>query len=407
MSPTTDPPTDLRRVTPEMIGTKLGELIAPCAEYARSPSPPAPTTGFPIAVAISGGGFRATLAGLGVLRFLADANLLGRVRHVSSVSGGSIANGLLGCRYRDLEARGFSAESFAELVQDPTIERVSSHSLSKQLLRNAWRIIGPKTRTMLLADTLDDWFFDGLALHELPAPCRYVFNAANLTTGVRFGFERELVGDYVLGRVPSQQVGLRVADAVAVSAAVPGVLATYTLRANFPCANGRVAKLVDGGAYENTALEPVDDLPHDFLVAANAGGIFRTGPFGSIPIVRDLQRSEGLLYRQSTGLRMRQMVKQFRLREDADRAGVAPPADARWGVLFGLATDVEPGPAWREAPLPERERLRLAQLKTSFDTFSLDDCRKLVYQGWWLTGATISAYHPGLVDPLPTWREWS
>ena len=43
-----------------------------------------------LGVALSGGGFRATLFHLGVLRFFRDARLLRHIRHISSVSGGSI-----------------------------------------------------------------------------------------------------------------------------------------------------------------------------------------------------------------------------------------------------------------------------------------------------------------------------
>lgn len=406
MSPGSEPLETFFQLTPEVIGTKMGDLIARCPTYHSSPKPPIPTQGFPLAVALSGGGFRATLAGIGVLRFLADAGLLDRLRHLSSVSGGSIANAMLAVHYRELAKRGFSPDAFTELVQEPVLRMVSSHSLTAQLVRNIWRLIGPKNRTRLLADALDDWFFSGIRLHELPPPCRYVFNAANLTTGVRFGFEREFSGDYVLGRVPSQQLNMRVADVVAISAAVPGLLATSTVDAGYPCANGRKAKLVDGGAYENTALEPVDDLPDHFLIAINAGGIFRTGAIGWIPIIRDLQRSEALLYRQSTGLRMQRMVERFKLREAADRALTPPPPESRWGVLFGLATTVRPAPGWPAPPFPLEEQRRLAQLKTSFARFSLEDCRRLIQQAWWLTGATISSFHQSLLPKLPQWKAW-
>jgi len=43
-----------------------------------------------IGLALSGGGFRATLYHLGLVRFLRDANILPNVTHVTSVSGGSI-----------------------------------------------------------------------------------------------------------------------------------------------------------------------------------------------------------------------------------------------------------------------------------------------------------------------------
>jgi predicted acylesterase/phospholipase RssA len=48
-----------------------------------------------IGVALSGGGHRATLFGLGSLLALADAGLNERIVSVSSVSGGSIANGIV------------------------------------------------------------------------------------------------------------------------------------------------------------------------------------------------------------------------------------------------------------------------------------------------------------------------
>jgi predicted acylesterase/phospholipase RssA len=43
-----------------------------------------------IGLALSGGGFRATLYHLGLIRFLRDAGLLHQVTHITSVSGGSI-----------------------------------------------------------------------------------------------------------------------------------------------------------------------------------------------------------------------------------------------------------------------------------------------------------------------------
>src|SRR5246127_2904665 len=43
-----------------------------------------------LGLALSGGGFRATLYHLGVVRFLRDAGILPRVTHITSVSGGSV-----------------------------------------------------------------------------------------------------------------------------------------------------------------------------------------------------------------------------------------------------------------------------------------------------------------------------
>ena len=43
-----------------------------------------------IGLALSGGGFRATLFHLGMIRFLREANILSAVTHVTSVSGGKL-----------------------------------------------------------------------------------------------------------------------------------------------------------------------------------------------------------------------------------------------------------------------------------------------------------------------------
>src|SRR6188768_1520916 len=43
-----------------------------------------------IGLALSGGGFRASLYHLGLIRFLRDAGILSQVSHITSVSGGSI-----------------------------------------------------------------------------------------------------------------------------------------------------------------------------------------------------------------------------------------------------------------------------------------------------------------------------
>src|SRR6478736_861599 len=43
-----------------------------------------------IGLALSGGGFRATLFHLGMIRFLREANILSNVTQITSVSGGSI-----------------------------------------------------------------------------------------------------------------------------------------------------------------------------------------------------------------------------------------------------------------------------------------------------------------------------
>ena len=58
-----------------------------------------------LGLALSGGGLRATLFHLGVVRFLRDAGLLGEVTHIVSVSGGSILGAHLALNWGATPAR--------------------------------------------------------------------------------------------------------------------------------------------------------------------------------------------------------------------------------------------------------------------------------------------------------------
>ena len=145
------------------------------------------------------------------------------------------------------------------------------------------------------------------------------------------------------------------------------------------------------------------------LVAVNAGGTFRVGKLGRVPIVRDLQRANAILYKQSTGLRRQFMVDRYQAREQALAANQPSPSFGRLGVLFSLGTSMEVTDEWAEGR-PEHAELRkeLADVPTSFDRFGAELCERLLYRGWWLTGATLSRYHRELLPAaLPAWRTLS
>jgi len=388
-------------------GTGLDDLVRPCGDKLRPHDPPPVTSRPTLGLTFSGGGFRATLAALGVIRQLADAGCLQDVRFVSSVSGGSIANGVLACAWGELKDAGFSPEAVDALVVDPIVASVTGSSLKGELLRNAWRIVGPTTRTDLLAQALDHRFFHARTLESLDDGCRFVINAANLMTGVRFAFERDVLGDYVVGLSPTAGTDVRVATAVAASAAVPGAFAPMPIRGlTFPCPERGEPLLLDGGAYDNTGLEALDGDGYAdvFLVTMDAGGVFTTGRWGGLPFIKNLVRANSLLYRQSTGLRTRWMVDRFRAASGHLPSAEATPVGRR-GVLMGLASNVKATNevvSWKER-FPEYRTWHgkdLAFVPTVLDRLDSQLCRLLVYRGWWLTGAMLTRWYPGMV-PQP------
>jgi NTE family protein len=98
------------------------------------------------------------------------------------------------------------------------------------------------------------------------------------------------------------------------------------------------------------------------------------------------------------------MVAAFQ-RADQLASGGEPAEGARRGVLVALASvfrdDSGALPAWRAAFEEARtwEGKDLAYVPTVFDKLDEALCRRLVYRGWWLTGAAMAAYHPDMAPP--------
>jgi NTE family protein len=378
-------------------GSYLDAVPHPCGSPLKPLDPSDPSEGPRIGLAMSGGGFRATFAALGVVRYLADVGLLGNVRYVSSVSGGSIANAALARHWPSLRAADFAAAAVDDLIIAPIADRVSRRSLKAYLVRNSWRAIGKKNRTDVLAWALGKWFLSDMTMDELDDEVRWIINGANLATGTRFTFEQNIVGDYVNGYAPMADARVPLALATAISAAVPGAFSAQTLPdLVLPCRGTDTVSLVDGGAYDNTGLEAIDSSSYDdvFTIALAAGGVFKIGAYSRLPLISDLTQANSSLYRQSRTLRTRDMVDRF-------------IKNTRDGVLFKLGSTV------REKDETPQSRLfaetypeiadyddePLAFVGTSFDRFDRTLIDRLVYRGWWLTGKTMAAYHPALSPP--------
>ena len=385
----------------------LGPCLAPMPP--RRPLPPTRPSRPAILVALSGGGFRATLAGLGVLRFLVDADLTDDTRIISSVSGGSLANAAIAQNWDKSRRQPF----FDELVLRPMVEAISGRSFRADLLRNSWRALRPgSSRTTVLADRLAKRLLGDHLLEDLPTGCWFMFNAANVTEGVRFRFDADVVGDYVSGSIPTEGSGLRVATAVAGSAAVPGPFPPLALdHLEFPCSEGRPVRIADGGVYDNLGLEAIQRQRHEFessfLLSLNAGSLLpadaRSG-FGRLPIAGKLWRANAVMHRQIGGLRTRRLFQE------------SASGEGRPFVVFNLATEFgddldadewERLDAWRDINEEHDETAReaLAAIPTTFARIGRADALALVQRGWWLTGAILTVRHPWLLRSTPRWRD--
>jgi NTE family protein len=80
-----------------------------------------------IGICLSGGGFRAAFYALGVLRYLAEAELLESVVAISAVSGGSIAAAALADRADLLAAQGWTVDAFLADIDRPFRTALTTH----------------------------------------------------------------------------------------------------------------------------------------------------------------------------------------------------------------------------------------------------------------------------------------
>lgn len=238
-----------------------------------------------VGLALSGGGLRATLFHLGALMRLRDLGWLPRIDSISSVSGGSIMAAILARGWRALEGRGFSADAFEELVTRPTLRFAGRHIDAFVIAAGLIPWVNP-------ADLLARWFerdlTGGMRMADLPDRPLFILNAASLATGVSWRFSKPYMGDSRLGVVCDPDLSL--ARATAASAAFPPFVAPLVLDLRerqlrrtkgadlFPDPryqdlHDRVL-LLDGGAYDNLGLEPVEGRCR-IVLASDAGGDLR------------------------------------------------------------------------------------------------------------------------------------
>src|SRR6516165_6645430 len=189
-----------------------------------------------IGLALSGGGFRATLYHLGLVRFLRDAGLLSRVTQITSVSGGSIIAAHLVLNWgryngspEDFEGAASELLAFVRLDVRNRILRRFPLTLPLRWLRWPLGLSNRKlSRTGLLEYHYEKFLYGDKSLFELPEQPRLHILATNLSEGCLCAFSRDGLlmmrrraeGVY---RADHIHVGLAtVAMAVAASSAFPG-----------------------------------------------------------------------------------------------------------------------------------------------------------------------------------------
>src|SRR6266849_8384798 len=184
-----------------------------------------------IGLALSGGGFRATLFHLGALWRLNELGWIKLLARISSVSGGSITAGMLGLKWEKLKAANWSHDALAREVIEPLRSfcrrNVDIPSVVKGILV-PWKSVSDYVTAQY-----SEGLFGDAKLEDLPDSPRFVFNSSNLSTGVDFRFSKPYAGDYRIGLI--DRPTFKLAEAVTESSAFPPVLSPVTFDLNPDC----------------------------------------------------------------------------------------------------------------------------------------------------------------------------
>jgi NTE family protein len=343
-----------------------------------------------VGLCLSGGGFRAMLFHVGVLKRLNLAGWLPQLDRVSSVSGGSFTAGLLGLRWDELQFVDSVAANFDDLLTDPL--RAFGHAKVDVPAIAVGGLLPFVSISDRVVGKLKKYLFGDATLQDLPDRPRFVINATNLESGVLMRFSKPYLADYKVGMVKEPRVAL--ADAVAASSAFPPFLSPFELdlsHASWETVEGNVLTaagyrtdvlLSDGGVYDNMGLEPVWDDYRTVLVS-DAGGHLGPEPDPERDWGHGIIRVLHILDSQVRALRRRAVVDSF-----------MAPGDLHDGFFISTVTDYS---KWRPGKRPYMEvdpqvTERLASISTRLTDMPDEQQEMLINWGFAAADAGLLAH---------------
>lgn len=384
-----------------------------------------------IGLSLSGGGFRATVFHLGVLDRLARTDRLESVSLLSTVSGGSLAAGLV------LALNDFqwpSSEAYLARV-NPAARRLLTttdlqRSLLIQLVTQPWRWFS--TRADDLAVLLRRRWGIDINLNQLPETPRWMINATCYETGKNWRFERFRMGDYLHGY--SYDTDIPLSEAMAASAGFPGLIGPlvvetegrswfrYLDRTDFeadaagPAAREerktepiepdyRAVHLWDGGVYDNHGLEGIHDFIDgwrsdvDFFIVSDAAG--RSKPERYRPGAKALLRiATGIMMDQIRSLRSRAIIERF---VNHDDPGAFLQIGNTCAHVLGSAGRAEEINTLCASTLSEEEARKAEGMPTVIRRLSEQEFDRLHRHGFEVANYTLHAYGDEQFPSVASW----
>ena len=352
-----------------------------------------------IGLAVSGGGFRATLFHLGSFWRLNQLGYLPRLDRISSISGGSITAGFLAVKWTGLQFDGGgTAGNFEPLIVAP-LRAFCAKNIDAMAIGEGALLPGKSVSDMVESAYRANLFGD-TSLQELPDRPLFVINATNFATGVSFRFSKPYAGDYRIGLIGNP--GFRVSLAVTASSAFPPVLSPVLVKpdpASFQQTGGadlypQVAYrqrlvLTDGGVYDNLGLETVWNRCETLLVS-DAGAPFAFEATPDTSWFQQAMRAADVATSQARALRKRALVADFE-------------SGLRRGTYWGIQTPIERYGLADTLPCPAGRTAELAGMRTRLNSFSEREQCLLINWGYAVCDAAMRRWMQAPNQPAARW----
>jgi len=340
-----------------------------------------------LALALSGGGFRATLFHLGLLRRLNEINLLQKVNAISSVSGGSITNALLAKTEPHWKTKKLSDTEWNTIIRDPLVAVCTHNIRTKPILKSLFTL-GKQRQAVDYIEKHYQELLTDQTLGDLPISVDFIFCASDIVFSTMWYYRRmtsanRRTGNHRAGWLRDWE-NIPVAQAVAASSCFPPVFSPQYLQkspsdfikpAN-PTANWEdlvsQVRLTDGGVYDNLGLEPVWDA-YKYLICSDGG---KPSIYKSSEGVGTLLRFNSLIQTQVANLRRRMLIER----------DTNPTLDFKCCYL-GIHKGDTPG-GYSAAFASEM----ISNIRTDLDSFSETEARVLENHNYFLADHYLKKY---------------
>lgn len=352
-----------------------------------------------MSLALSGGGFRATLYHCGALIRLNELGLLPKIDQIGSVSGGSITSGRLAAMWKRLEFDEVGvAANLGPLVVEP-LREFCGRNQDRRVFRRwlAWPFadVGSK-----LASVYED-MTEGQHFEDLPDRPEFVFKATNFQTGSMVRFSQSRIAELQLGAVDRPK-GLRIATAIAASSAYPPFLSPVRVDTSHCTwreydghhlgaekAFSGMLVLADGGVHDNLGLRGA--LRFKTALVSDAGAPFAFDIERKTPLLYQMRRTIDIISEQ--GRRAR--AELLRNREETGVNTVA---------YWRIDRSVDRANLKDELPVPNSAMLRLARMRTRLNRFSPREQGELINWGYASCDYAVRSKPAIACDaPAPKW----